>query len=207
MSASKRFFVDEKHRINGIPSASAGVDGITLEGRKYGISVVQCSQLLSHISEAVAKLATTVIICGSSSRDEINSAKEKYEFTDHQANLIMKLRKPQKEGAEFFVRYTTTTRRLCLKLINTEGPRFLCMIATNKEDRAVRDGLTKIARSSKIARGIYAAEFPGGSVRGEIDQRVLAYAQGIYESPLKGNDYIKDIIYDLSMKHGLIKKK
>lgn len=206
MSASKRFFVDEKHRINGIKSASEGVDAITFEGRKFGISVVQCSQLLSHISVGVAKLATTVIICGSSSRDEINSVKANYDFSDYHSDLIMSLKKPSKEGAHFFVRYMTKARLICLKLINTEGPRHLCMIATNKEDRAVRDGLTTIARSSKVARGIYAAEFPGGSVKGEIDRRIQAFAEGIYESPLAGNDYIKDIIYDLSRKYGLLKE-
>lgn len=204
MSASKRFFVDEKHRINSIPSASSGVDAITFEGRKFGISVVQCSQLLSHISEAVAKLATTVFICGSSSRDEINSVKANYDFSDFHADLIMSLKKPSKEGAHFFVRYMTKARKICLKLINTEGPRHLCMIATNKEDRAVRDGLAQIARSSKIARGIYAAEFPSGSVKSEIERRIQARSEGIYESPLPGNDYIKDIIYDLSRKYNLL---
>lgn len=200
--SKKRFFVDEKHRINSIPSASAAVDAIVFEGRKFKISVIQGSQLLTHISSAIIKLATTVICCGSSSDEEAEEAKKRYSLTDYHKKLIMELEKPSKLGGEFFVRFKLGNGTACYKLINTEGPIMLCLVATDASDRAVRQGLVQIAKHKPDAWRAYAAEFPSGRITDEVDRRNSLAAIGQYES--RFGDILKDIILDIAVKYKLM---
>lgn len=204
MSSNKRLFIDEKHRLNSIFAANEALDGIAKEGRKFGVSLIMGSQLLSDHSKAISTLATAVYIHGSSSMEEIQNNQKKYELSDYHAKLIMNLQKPSKKGAEFFVRYVTKSRRYCMKLLNTEGPMHLCMIATNKDDRAVREGLAKVLSSNKLARQAYAKEFPGGSVTGELNRRLKLQADGLYKSHT--GDITKDIIFDIATKVSQTKK-
>lgn len=203
MTSNKRYFIDERHRVKSIKSAVDAIDGLIAEGRKFGVSILQGSQLLSDFSPKSISLATMVVNCGTDSLTEINASKTAYGFTDYHVSLIKGLRPPRREGAEFFVKYTAKKSQYCMKLTSTEGPKHLCMIATNQEDRAVRDGLQQIANSARKAREIFAKEFPEGSVEKEIENRKSLKAAGYYKSPY--NDFIKDIIYDLSIKYGLIK--
>lgn len=200
--SKKRMFADEKHRINKIPSASSALDQMVFEGRKYKISILQGSQLLNHFSPDIVKLATSVIICGSSSPGEINDIKERYELSDFHSELISDIRQPTKAGSQFFARFTTKSANINLSLFNTEGPIHLCLIATETEDRAVRDALQKMASSARAARLAYAKEFPSGRVNGEIEKRQRLKAEGAYHS--RSGNFVKDIILDVLDKYRLI---
>lgn len=195
----KRFFVDEKHRINSIKSAVAAIDAIVFEGRKFLISIIQGSQLLSHISDQIIKLATTVINCGSTSAEEVAEAQVRYGLSEYHCELIKSLTKPGRKGADFFVRYKLGDMTVFLKLVNTEGPVMLCLIATEAQDRAVRDGLERLAKRKSDAWKAYAAEFPSGKVGDEIKRRDALYAEGAYKSAT--GDIVKDIIFDVAQKH------
>lgn len=199
--SKKRMFIDEKHRINNIPSASSALDQMVFEGRKYKISILQGSQLLNHFSPDIVKLATSVFVCGTSSPAEVKEIATSYGLSDFHVDLIREVKQPSQLGSQFFVRFQTKEADVSMKLVNTEGPLHLCLIATEADDRAVREGLYRVSVSQTRARQAYAKEFPSGHVADEIKRRHNLNAEGAYKSTF--GDFNKDIIADIAAKYNL----
>jgi intracellular multiplication protein IcmB len=198
----KRFFVDEKHRVNPIPTASKAIDQMVFEGRKYKISIMQGSQLLNHFSPDIVTLASSVFIFGKVEKGELTKMAAAYELSDHHIALISSLRGPDSTGANFFARFKLREgKTLNYQLINTEGPLMMCMVASEAEDRAVRNELFKQARRLSDARRAYAKEFPSGSVKEEVKRREELRSQNLYES--KTNSFTKDIALDIIERYNL----
>jgi len=198
----KRFFVDEKHRVNPIPTASAAIDQMVFEGRKYKISIMQGSQLLNHFSPDIVSLASSVFIFGKVEKGELTKMAAAYELSDHHISLISTLRGPDSTGANFFARFKLRDgKTLNYQLINTEGPLMMCMVASEAEDRAVRNELFRQARKLSDARRAYAKEFPSGSVKEEVKRREELRSQNLYES--KTNSFTKDIALDIIERYNL----
>lgn len=200
MRTSKRASFAEVHRLKGLAQAQMVIDHFVAEGRKFGVSIICDSQQVSNFSDKVQEFATTILVCNSSAAS-LEGLKRLYNITDEQCAKIERLGKPDREGNHFFGFFKSGSRRSALFLRNTEGPMMLCCMATETEDRYVRDFLYRIFPSQAIARKVYATEFPGGRVNKEIERRRNAMNERLYDSPT--GSIITDIVHDIALKHGI----
>ncbi len=193
----KRFFVDERHRIQGVPAAEDQVDQMITEGRKFSIDIMQGSPMFDNFNHTVQNLATSFIFCGAGAKAAVDQLVNHYSLNETQAQVLSQLRGPiPNVGAPALFSFKTKTGGLqFMHLINTEGPAMLCAIATGASERYVRERLYVRCSSTVKARGLFATAFPSGSVQGEVKRRQELMSDGIYKSPT--GDILDDIIDEL----------
>lgn len=192
----KRFFIDEKQRIKGITSAEGQADQMIVEGRKFGVDVMQGSQIFDDFSPKTQNLATTIIICGAGSQEAVLQIKDHYGLNETERDVLASIKPPIPGygSTALFIFKTKSAGKQSVCLVNTEGPKMLCALATEAEDRRVRSGLYSIAPSTRDARNAFAMYFPGGSVKAEVARRKDLMSEGLYKS--QSNDLLQDLVID-----------
>ena len=193
----KRFHVDERHRIKGVPAAEDQVDQMITEGRKFNVDIIQGTPLFMNFSKAVQELATTLVFCGAGSKAEVAALSEHYGLNETQASVLSNLRGPiPKVGAPaLFCFKTKSGGTQFMHLVNTEGPIMLCALATGAFERYVRAQLHSRCSNIITARNLFATAFPSGSVKNEVKRRQELMSDGIYVS--NTGDILDDIISEL----------
>ena len=193
----KRFHVDERHRIKGVPAAEDQLDQMITEGRKFNVDIIQGTTMFINFSKAVQELATTIVFCGAGSKTEVEALATHYGLNDTQASVLGKLRGPiPNVGAPaLFCFKTKTGGTQFMHLVNTEGPIMLCALATGASERYVREQLHIQCSNIIKARNLFATAFPSGSVKSEVKRRQELMSDGIYVS--KAGDILDDIIDEL----------
>lgn len=193
----KRFFVDERHRIKGVGAAEAQTDQMIVEGRKFFVDVMQGSQEFNDFSKKIQNQSTTMVFCGTGSKEATENLAEHYGLSNTQKRILDGLRGPiPGEGAPALFYFKTKKGGVQhLHLFNTEGPLMLCAIATEAADRFVRSELYKRCRTTKEARKLFASKFPSGTVKGEIKRREELVDEGLYTSST--GHLLEDLVEEL----------
>lgn len=174
----KRLCYDEFHRTNGSKSVRAQVIRDVREGRKRGVQIALSSQLLDDFDDDMIDLATGIWVLGTAISDQaVDGICERFGLSETARNVIrFKLTGPKASGAPVLFVLGTTDGRYEQHLYNTLGPIELWALSTSSEDVAIRGRLYKRLGAHR-ARQMLAANFPGGSARGEIKRRIISLAE------------------------------
>ena len=178
METPKRLCYDEFHRTNGSVSVRSQVIRDVREGRKRGVQIALSSQLINDFDDDMIDLATGIWVLGTAISDQaVDNITERFGLSDTARNVIrFKLTGPKAHGAPVLFVLGTTDGRYEQHLYNTLGPIELWALSTSSEDVAIRDRLYQKLGAHR-ARQMLAANFPGGSARGEIKRRIMALAE------------------------------
>ena len=177
METPKRLCYDEFHRTSKSPAVRNQVIRDVREGRKRGVQIALTSQLLDDFDDDMIDLATGVWILGAAISDQaVENIKDRFGLTDTARDVIrFKLTGPKSSGAPVLFVLGTTSGKYEQHLINTLGPIELWSLSTSSEDVSIRSRLYEALGASR-ARQMLAANFPGGSARGEIKRRIIMLA-------------------------------
>ena len=123
-------------------------------------------------------LATGIWILGTAISDQaVDGICDRFGLTETARNVIRyKLTGPKSIGAPVLFVLGTTDGRYEQHLYNTLGPIELWALSTSSEDVAIRTRLYDRLGAHR-ARQMLAANFPGGSARGEIKRRIASLAE------------------------------
>lgn len=178
METPKRLCYDEFHRTNGSASVRAQVVRDVREGRKRGVQIALSSQLLDDFDDNMIDLATGVWVLGAAISDQaVDNIKDRFGLSQTARDVIRhRLTGPKSIGAPALLVLGTVDGRYEQHLYNTLGPIELWALSTSSEDVAIRTRLYETLGAHR-ARQMLAANFPGGSARGEIKRRIIALAE------------------------------
>lgn len=174
----KRLCYDEFHRTNGSHAVRAQVIRDVREGRKRGVQIALSSQLLDDFDDNMIDLATGVWVLGAAISDQaVDNIRDRFGLSETARNVIRhKLTGPKAGGAPVLFILGTVEGRYEQHLYNTLGPIELWALSTSSEDVSIRTRLYERLGAHR-ARQMLAANFPGGSARGEIKRRILAMSE------------------------------
>ena len=194
----KRLCYDEFHRTSRSGSVRAQVIRDVREGRKRGVQIALSSQLLDDFDDDMVDLATGVWVLGAAISDQaVDNIQERFGLSETARNVIRyKLTGPKAGGAPVLLVLGTTEGRYEQHLLNTLGPIELWALSTSSEDVAIRSRLYDRLGAS-VARRILAANFPGGSARGEIKRRIMALSEKGDTQSASLNKVIETIVEEL----------
>lgn len=194
----KRLCYDEFHRTSRSRSVRAQVVRDVREGRKRGVQIALSSQLLDDFDSDMVDLATGVWVLGAAISDQaVDNIRERFGLSQTARNIIRyKLTGPRAGGAPALFVLGTVEGKYEQHLLNTLGPIELWALSTSAEDVAIRNRLyTKLGAAR--ARQILAANFPGGSARGEIKRRVMMLADKGEIRSAAISQVVQDIVNEL----------
>ncbi len=194
----KRLCYDEFHRTSKSRSVRAQVVRDVREGRKRGVQIALSSQLLDDFDADMVDLATGVWVLGAAISDQaVDNIKERFGLSQTARNIIRyKLTGPRAGGAPALFVLGTVEGKYEQHLLNTLGPIELWALSTSAEDVAIRNRLYSKLGAGR-ARQMLAANFPGGSARGEIKRRVMMLAEKGEVRSAAVSQVIEEIVKEL----------
>ncbi len=177
METPKRLCYDEFHRTNNSVSVRNQVIRDVREGRKRGVQIALSSQLLDDFDDNMIDLATGIWVLGAAiSEQAVDNIKDRFGLSETARSVIRhKLTGPKSSGAPVLLVLGTVDGRYEQHLYNTLGPIELWALSTSSEDVSIRTRLYEQLGAHR-ARQMLAANFPGGSARGEIKRRIMSSA-------------------------------
>lgn len=178
METPKRLCYDEFHRTNRSLAVRSQVIRDVREGRKRGVQIALSSQLLDDFDDNMIDLATGVWVLGAAISDQaVDNIRDRFGLSETARSVIRhKLTGPKSSGAPVLFVLGTVDGRYEQHLYNTLGPIELWALSTSSEDVAIRTRLYHRLGAHR-ARQMLAANFPGGSARGEIKRRIIDAAE------------------------------
>ncbi len=194
----KRLCYDEFHRTSKSRSVRAQVVRDVREGRKRGVQIALSSQLLDDFDADMVDLATGVWVLGAAISDQaVDNIRERFGLSQTARNIIRyKLTGPRAGGAPALLVLGTVEGKYEQHLLNTLGPIELWALSTSAEDVAIRSRLYQKLGAGR-ARQMLAANFPGGSARGEIKRRVMMLAEKGEVRSAAVSQVVQDIVNEL----------
>jgi intracellular multiplication protein IcmB len=143
-------------------------------------------------------LATGVWVLGAAISDQaVDNIRERFGLSQTARNIIRyKLTGPRAGGAPALLVLGTTEGKFEQHLLNTLGPIELWALSTSSEDVSIRGRLYQKLGAAR-ARQMLAANFPGGSARGEIKRRVLMLSEKGEVRSAAVSQVIEDIVAEL----------
>ena len=194
----KRLCYDEFHRTNRSQSVRAQVIRDVREGRKRGVQIALSSQLLDDFDDDMIDLATGVWVLGAAISDQaVENIRERFGLSETARSVIRhKLTGPKASGAPVLFVLGTVEGRYEQHLYNTLGPIELWALSTSSEDVAIRTRLYNRLGAHR-GRQMLAANFPGGSARGEIRRRIMALAESGQTRSAALSEVIEGIVEEL----------
>ncbi|MEM7618515.1 MAG: type IV secretion protein IcmB [Pseudomonadota bacterium] len=174
----KRLCYDEFHRTNNSISVRNQIIRDVREGRKRGVQIALSSQLLDDFDDNMIDLATGIWVLGAAISDQaVDNIKDRFGLSDTARSVIRhKLTGPKASGAPVLLVLGTVDGRYEQHLYNTLGPIELWALSTSSEDVSIRTRLYEQLGAHR-ARQMLAANFPGGSARGEIKRRIMSASE------------------------------
>jgi intracellular multiplication protein IcmB len=168
------------------------------EGRKRGVQIALSSQLLDDFDADMVDLATGVWVLGAAISDQaVDNIRERFGLSQTARNIIRyKLTGPRAGGAPALLVLGTVEGKYEQHLLNTLGPIELWALSTSAEDVAIRNRLYSKLGAGR-ARQMLAANFPGGSARGEIKRRVMMLAEKGEVRSAAVSQVVQDIVSEL----------
>lgn len=178
METPKRLCYDEFHRTNRSLAVRSQVIRDVREGRKRGVQIALSSQLLDDFDDNMIDLATGIWVLGAAISDQaVDNIQKRFGLSATARSVIRhKLTGPKSSGAPVLFVLGTVDGRYEQHLYNTLGPIELWALSTSSEDVSIRTRLYETLGAHR-ARQMLAANFPGGSARGEIKRRIIALSE------------------------------
>lgn len=194
----KRLCFDEFHRTSGSAAVRGQIIRDVREGRKRGIQIVLASQMMEDFDDDMVDLATGVWILGTAISDRaVDEVQKRFGLSDTARWVIRhRLTGPRSTGAPALFVLGSTSGKYEQHLINTLGPIELWALSTSAEDVAIRKRLYARLGASH-ARRLLAANFPGGSARGEIKRRINLYAEDGLVEKATASFVIEEVVEEL----------
>ena len=173
LSASpKRICYDEFHRTSKCSQVRDQVVVDMREGRKFQVDVLLSSQSLADFDERMMEFASSVYIMDSGNAQTARDIAERFGFDDPEERWAIEnsIRGPRAGGGVFLVQHKTNSGTYSMLLSNTLGPIELWAFSTTAEDVSIRNRVYERVGPS-LARQALAQMFPGGSAKGEVEDR------------------------------------
>lgn len=172
----KVFLGDELHRIGKVHGASALIDSMGYEGRKYKVGMILGTQMPQHFPPDMIKLASSVFIFGASqSSTNADVLQELFDLSKDERQSVLDITKPDAvKGAEVFVIHKVDEGVQRLKLHFQMGNIKRWAYATAPNERALRGILYKNGPSEPWARSVLAQHVP--SVEKAIERKRALHA-------------------------------
>jgi intracellular multiplication protein IcmB len=198
METPKRLCYDEFHRTSKSNSVRSQVVRDVREGRKRGVQIALSSQLLDDFDNDMVDLATGIWVLGAAISDTaVDNIRERFGLSQTARNIIrFKLTGPRAGGAPALFVLGTIEGKYEQHLLNTLGPIELWALSTSSEDVAIRSRLYQKLGATR-SRQMLAANFPGGSARGEIKRRVMMLAEKGELRSAAVSQVVEDIVNEL----------
>jgi intracellular multiplication protein IcmB len=170
----KRLCYDELHRVTQNPSIAAqlvaDLTTIARESRKWNMGIGLYTQTIGDIPVVIIKLATTILILGAGTEQDIAELAETFGLSGACRHALGRLGKPGPSGSNLVAVFRTGAGLSQLVLSLTIGGQSLWAFSTTTEDVAIRNNLYRRLEPSEALRRL-AARFPGGSAKAEVERR------------------------------------
>jgi intracellular multiplication protein IcmB len=170
----KRLVMDEFHRTSKAKAVRDQVIVDMREGRKWNVQIALLSQSLTDFDATMVEFATSVFIMDAGPITAIEKSANIFGLSaTEKLALRTKVHGPRAGGGTFLAQFATKKGVSTQLLTNTLGPIELWAFSTTSQDTRVRNELyDRIGPLN--ARRVLAHMFPGGSVAGLLEQRLLA---------------------------------
>lgn len=171
-ASPKRICYDEFHRTSKCSQVRDQVVVDMREGRKFQVDVILSSQSLADFDERMMEFASSIYIMSSGNAQTTRDVADRFGFTDPEEldAIERRIHGPRRGGGTFLAQYDTTHGKYTMLLSNTLGPIELWAFSTTTEDVVIRNKVyDKVG--PKLARRALAQMFPGGSAKGEVEER------------------------------------
>lgn len=152
-SLPKMLVIDELHRItqkgkgekfNVVADQFIGdLCSRARESRKWGVAYSLWSQIFYDIPEEIIKLASTVYICGINTYKEAEEIQKIYDMVPEMADAMYRLPPPGPEGSSMLAWYRTKDGTYYHILTLTIGLYMLWALSSTKDERNIREALSK----------------------------------------------------------------
>lgn len=171
-SSPKRICYDEFHRTSKCGQVRDQVLVDMREGRKFQVDVMLSSQSLEDFDDKMMEFASSIYVMDAGNASTIENICRKFGFDDPEERYAIERRihGPRRGGGTFLVQHQTTSGKYSMLLSNTLGPIELWAFSTTAEDVQIRNKLYEMV-GPKLARRALAQMFPGGSAKGEVEDR------------------------------------
>ena len=171
-AAPKRICYDEFHRTSKCLQVRDQVLVDMREGRKFQVDVMLASQSLEDFDERMMEFASSIYVMDSGNATSIENLCTRFGFDDPEERYAIerRLHPPRRGGGTFLAQHQTNTGKYTMLLSNTLGPIELWAFSTTAEDVAIRNRVYEQV-GPKLARRALAQMFPGGSAKGEVEDR------------------------------------
>ncbi|MBD3587577.1 hypothetical protein HHX48_17705 [Salinimonas sp. HHU 13199] len=167
----KRFCADEIHRGSEVPEFILQLITAVLEGRKWGVDVTLASQLADAFPADIKRLASSIIILGSGTAQNVKSIVEEFQLSPTmEYHLKNSLKKPSKRGATMLGIFDTDDGWLEQLMMSTFGPQFLWRVNSTRTDTYVVEQLAQRIGESEAMK-LLVHRYPGGSLQEDIEAR------------------------------------
>lgn len=171
-ASPKRLCYDEFHRTSKCSQVRDQVLVDMREGRKFQVDVVLSSQSLEDFDERMMEFASSIYVMDSGNASTTENICTRFGLDDPEERYAIERRihGPRRGGGTFLVQHQTTLGKYSMLLSNTLGPIELWAFSTTAEDVAIRNKVYEKV-GPKLARQALAQMFPGGSAKGEVEER------------------------------------
>lgn len=171
-ASPKRICYDEFHRTSKCSQVRDQVLVDMREGRKFQVDVMLSSQSLEDFDDQMMEFASSIYVMDAGNATATENICKKFGFDDPEERYAIERRihGPRRGGGTFLVQHQTTFGKYSMLLSNTLGPIELWAFSTTAEDVAIRNRLYERV-GPKLARKALAQMFPGGSAKGEVEDR------------------------------------
>lgn len=172
MASPKRICYDEFHRTSKCSQVRDQVVVDMREGRKFQVDVLLSSQSLADFDERMMEFASSVYVMDSGNAQTARDIAERFGFDDPEERWAIEnsIRGPRAGGGIFLVQHKTNSGNYSMLLSNTLGPIELWAFSTTAEDVSIRNRVYERV-GPRLARQALAQMFPGGSAKGEVEDR------------------------------------
>ncbi len=171
-ASPKRLCYDEFHRTSKCSQVRDQVLVDMREGRKFQVDVILSSQSLEDFDERMMEFASSIYVMDSGNASTTENICTRFGLDDPEERYAIERRihGPRRGGGTFLVQHQTTLGKYSMLLSNTLGPIELWAFSTTAEDVAIRNKVYEKV-GPKLARRALAQMFPGGSAKGEVEER------------------------------------
>ncbi len=168
----KRIVFDEFHRTANVKAVRDQVIQDMREGRKWNVQVALLSQSLEDFDSVMVEFATSVFIMDAGPEQAVRKTAGVFGLSEtERLALKNRVHGPREGGATFLAQFATKNGVNTQLLTSTLGPIELWALNTTAEDVNIRNQLY-MRIGSRAARQALAIQFPSGSARKVIEERL-----------------------------------
>jgi len=208
-ASPKRICFDEFHRTSKCIQVRARVLVDMREGRKFQVDIMLASQSLQDFDERMKEFASSVYIMDSGNAQSVDELGKVFGFDDPEEKYAIERRihPPRRGGGTFMAKFDTSSGKYSMLMSNTLGPIELWAFSTTAEDVAIRNKLYEKV-GPKLARLALADRYPGGSAKGDVEDRreKLKDRLGSVDDKAMGN-IVEEIVMELEVIAGGLQRR